>query len=55
MEPNLEQCVTYFTSGSWAEWLSGGAIVVVTLLGALTKWNIPSSIKNLILKLAKKK
>lgn len=48
MEPNLEQCVTYFTNGSWMEWLTGGAIIIVTLISALTKWNIPSFIGKII-------
>lgn len=47
MEANLEQCVTYFTNGSWPEWISGGLIVGVTLIATLTKWNVPSFLKKI--------
>lgn len=39
---NLELCAQYFINGGIWEWVGGGAVVLITVLGALTKWNIPA-------------
>ena len=53
-EVNIEQCVQYFTQGSWGEWIGGGLIVVTTLVGTFTKWNIPSFLSKIVKGLKKK-
>ena len=45
---NLEQCVAIFTNGGVFEWVVGGLLVVVMVVGAFTKHNFLSMAKSIL-------
>lgn len=44
-QPQLEQCVSYFTQGGPVEWIAGGITVIFLLVTAFTRANLPGVIK----------
>jgi len=47
IEPyQLDQCITYFTSGGIMEWVGGGVMIACALILAFTKKNVPAVMKD---------